>query len=80
VIDNAQQLQARGQLTDSRLAAVTLILQRNTEFWPSNPVPAAGSRFTFGSSPVIFEYYRGEGLQLQPLANFGRANAAWTRC
>ena len=80
VIANAQQIEARGDLTPSRVAAVTLILDRNTDFWPANPVPTPGSRFTFGTSPVIFEYYRGEGLQIQPLANFGKANAAWRTC
>ena len=59
---------------------MTEILRRNTEFWPASAVPEPGSRFTFGSSPVIFEYYPGEGLQLQPLASFGKANAAWRTC
>ena len=27
---------------------------------------------------MLFEYYPGQGLQLQPLANFGKANAAWS--
>ena len=26
------------------------------------------------------EYYPGEGLQIQPLGNFGKANAAWSSC
>jgi hypothetical protein len=34
----------------------------------------------FTGSPVLLEYYRGEGLQIQPLANFGKANAAWSSC
>ena len=35
---------------------------------------------TFAGSPVLLEYYPGEGLQVQPLANFGKANAAWSTC
>jgi hypothetical protein len=34
----------------------------------------------FTGSPVLLEYYPGEGLQIQPLANFGKANAAWSTC
>ena len=34
----------------------------------------------FAGSPVILEYYPGRGLQIQPLANFGKANAAWSSC
>jgi hypothetical protein len=29
---------------------------------------------------VLLEYYAGLGLQIQPLANFGKANAAWSTC
>jgi hypothetical protein len=34
----------------------------------------------FTGSPVLLEYYAGIGLQIQPLANFGKANAAWSAC
>ena len=39
-----------------------------------------GARVTFAGDPVIFQWYRGRGLQLQPLATFGRANALWRAC
>jgi hypothetical protein len=42
--------------------------------------PAPGTRVTFAGSPVLLEYYPGQGLQVQPLANFGKANAHWTYC
>ena len=29
---------------------------------------------------MLLEYYPGEGLQIQPLGNFGKANAAWSAC
>ena len=29
---------------------------------------------------MLLEYYPGEGLQIQPLGNFGKANAAWNTC
>ena len=80
VIANAAALDASGQLTSSRLAATLMTIRRNKQFWPVNPVPAPGTRTVFTGSPVYLEYYRGEGLQIQPLANFGKANAAWSAC
>jgi hypothetical protein len=80
VIANAEALIASGQLTSSRVAATLMTLRRNTEFWASNQPPAAGTRVVFTGSPVLLEYHPGEGLQIQPLANFGKANAAWSTC
>jgi hypothetical protein len=45
---------------------------------PSNN--PAGARIVFEGSPVVFQYYPGQGLQLQPLANFGLANGLVTAC
>ncbi len=57
-----------------------MTLERNTQFWPANQPPAPGTRVVFTGSPVILEYYAGSGLQIQPLANFGKANAHWNTC
>jgi D-glucuronyl C5-epimerase C-terminus len=80
VVANVEALSASGQLTSSRVAATLMTLRRNTEFWRLNQPPAPGTRVVFASSPVLLEYYRGEGLQIQPLGNFGKANAAWSAC
>jgi len=53
-----------------------------------SPSPCAGAssrksapiRITFGDSPVLFQYYPGNGLQLQPLINFVKANALINAC
>ncbi|MEA2421292.1 MAG: hypothetical protein QOF55_391 [Thermoleophilaceae bacterium] len=45
---------------------------------PSNN--PAGARIVFPGSPIVFQYYPGQGLQLQPLANFGMANGMITAC
>jgi hypothetical protein len=45
---------------------------------PSNN--PAGARIVFRGSPVVFQYYPGQGLQFQPLANFGMANGMMTHC
>jgi hypothetical protein len=40
----------------------------------------AGSRIQFYGSQLVFQYYPGQGLQIQPLANFGKANGIYTAC
>ena len=40
----------------------------------------AGARIVFKGSPIVFQYYAGQGLQFQPLANFGMANGMITHC
>jgi hypothetical protein len=45
---------------------------------PSNN--PAGARIVFQGSPLVFQYYPGQGLQIQPLANFGLANGLITHC
>ena len=45
---------------------------------PSNN--PAGARIVFKDSPVVFQYYPGQGIQLQPLANFGLANGLISAC
>lgn len=45
---------------------------------PSNN--PAGARIVFADSPIVYQYYPGQGIQLQPLANFGMANGMVTAC
>jgi hypothetical protein len=45
---------------------------------PSNN--PAGARIVFQGSELVFQYYPGQGLQIQPLANFGLANGLITHC
>ena len=72
---------ARGRmLTASRLEPVFLTLRRNREFWTTRPLIAPRARLSFRGDPVIFEYYAGRGLAIQPLASFGRANALAASC
>jgi hypothetical protein len=40
----------------------------------------AGSRLEFDGSQIVYQYYPGNGLQIQPLANFGKANGIYTAC
>lgn len=77
VIDNADAIAAAGNLTPSRLNPVFATLQANSDWWQSGSLLANGQRVSVGSSPVIWQYYRGQGIELQMLANFGKANALW---
>jgi hypothetical protein len=38
------------------------------------------TRISFGDDPLILQWYPGNGLQIQPLANFGKANGLWSAC
>jgi len=77
VIDTLRTIARRKQLSASRMPALFLILDRNRQWWASKGPPAANARVTFAPSELIFQYYPGHGLQLQPLANFGLANGFW---
>ncbi|MEA2194703.1 MAG: hypothetical protein QOG42_1137, partial [Solirubrobacteraceae bacterium] len=80
VVAMAERLARERLLTASRLAPVFLTLRRNREFWTTRPLPAPRSRLSFRGDPVVFEYYAGRGLAIQPLASFGRANALAASC
>jgi D-glucuronyl C5-epimerase C-terminus len=80
VVSTAEGIDASGQLTPTRVTPIATTLRRNTEFWPGNPAPASGTRVSFTGSPVLFQYYPGQGMQIQPLANFGKANGLWSYC
>jgi hypothetical protein len=67
-------------LTADRIRPTFLVLRANTRFWSRSPLPASGWRTSFGTDPAIFQYYPGHGLQLQPLASWGRANAIAGAC
>jgi hypothetical protein len=77
VIGTLQRIAGADQLTAARMPALFLQLERNTEYWPSGPYPASGQRVSFAGSELIFQHYAGHGLQIQPLANFGKANGLW---
>jgi hypothetical protein len=77
VIDVLRRLGHGGRLNASRMPALFLILDRNRQWWATKGPPATNARVRFAPSEVLFEYYPGRGLQLQPLANFGLANGFW---
>jgi hypothetical protein len=76
VIENTDELAQAGRLTAARLRPVFLVLDKNREYWSSSgPLPGSGERIKFYGSLVVFQYYPGEGLQLQELGSWGKVNA-----
>lgn len=77
-IANADSIASSKQLTPARLEPVFLTLARNTEWWTNGTLLTSGKRVSFAGSGVIWQYYPGQGIELQMLANFAQANALWS--
>lgn len=77
VLATVDGIAARGALTASRLPALWLTMARNREWWNDGPLLASGARVSFDGSELVWQYVPGEGLQIHPLANFGKLNALW---
>jgi hypothetical protein len=77
VLTNVDATAAGGLFIPSRLPAVFLTLQRNRTWWAESPLPSAGQRVTFAPSQIVWQFYPGQGWQIQWLGTFGKANALW---
>lgn len=73
VINNLYNMAAAGTLTQNRLPVLFLTLDRNRQWWTSGRVPGSGDIVGFAGSQIDWEYYPGQGIELQPLATFGKA-------
>jgi hypothetical protein len=74
-------LAAQHRLTAGRFEPVFLLLRRNREYWTRvASLPAPRDRTLFGGDPAVFQYYPGQGMQLQQLASWGRVNARLGVC
>src|SRR3954469_5971748 len=79
VIKDLDGMAARGSFSEpSRLPALFLTLQRNREYWASQPLLAAGARISFAGSELVYQLYPGHGLQIQWLGTFGKLNGYWS--
>jgi D-glucuronyl C5-epimerase C-terminus len=74
VIANVQQIAAAGQFIPSRLPALFLTLESNIQWWSHEPLPAADQHVSVPGSHLVWEYYPGQGIEIQWLATFGEAN------
>lgn len=78
VLANVDAMAATRALTPSRLPAVFETVERNRAWWSTGPLLAAGRRVAFRGSSLVWQHYAGQGLQVQWLGTFGRANGLWT--
>jgi D-glucuronyl C5-epimerase-like protein len=74
VLANVRAIAAAGALDASRLPALFLTLDRNRFWWTHEPLLSGGERVSFPSSKLVWEYYPGQGLEIQWLATFGKGN------
>src|SRR3989440_1124048 len=74
VLANIEAVAAAGGLSSSRLAGLFLTLERNRDWWTTQPLLSSGERVSFPSSKLVWEYYAGQGLEIQWLGTFGKAN------
>ena len=78
VIANLSAIAAAGQLTPSRLPALFLTLDRNRQWWTTGPLPSTWQRVEFAGSQLVWQYYPGQGIELQVLANFGKVDGLYS--
>jgi hypothetical protein len=74
VLANVQAIAAAGGLTASRAGALFLTLERNRQWWTTEPLLSSGERVSFPGSKLVWEYYSGQGIEIQWLGTFGAAN------
>ena len=77
VLRNLEDVAAGGGLTTSRLPALFETVARNRQWWSNGPLLRNGARVSFSGSRIVWQFYAGEGLQIQWLGTFGKANGLW---
>ncbi|MBW3654051.1 MAG: D-glucuronyl C5-epimerase family protein, partial [Actinobacteria bacterium] len=77
VLRNLEDVAASGSLTTSRLPALFETVARNRQWWSDGPLLRNGARVSFSGSRIVWQFYAGEGLQIQWLGTFGKANGLW---
>jgi hypothetical protein len=74
VMANVQAMAASGYFSASRLPVIFLTLENNRHWWTSEPLLASGTRVSFPGSKIVWEYYGGQGIEIQWLGTFGEGN------
>jgi D-glucuronyl C5-epimerase C-terminus len=73
VVANIRSITGAGLLTGSRLPALFLTLDRNRKWWWRGPLLSYGQRVEFAGSQLVWEFYPGQGIELQVLGSFSKA-------
>ncbi len=77
VVRSLDDMAARKKLTPSRIVPLWMTLERNLQWWSTGKSLGSGQRVEFAGSELVWQYYPGQGLQLQMLGNFGKLNGLW---
>ncbi len=70
-------LGARGKLTPNRMRPLFRQLDANRVWFAASAPPAALARVSVPGDLLVYAYYPGHGLQLQPLFNWTKVNSYW---
>ena len=71
-------LSAGGALIPGRLPLLFTTLDVNRRWWSSGPLLRYGQRPAVSGSPLVWQCYPGQGMQIQWLGTFGKANALFS--
>ncbi|HEY5192808.1 MAG TPA: D-glucuronyl C5-epimerase family protein [Solirubrobacteraceae bacterium] len=74
VMANIEAMAGSNQLIASRLPVVFTTLERNRQWWTTERLLGTDQRVYFSGSRLVWEYYPGQGIEIQWLATFGKAN------
>ena len=74
VMANVQAMAAGGYFIPSRLPVIFLTLENNRRWWTSEPLLSNGTRVSLPGSKIVWEYYAGQGIEIQWLGTFGEGN------
>ncbi len=74
VLANVEAMASKGYFSASRLPVIFTTLERNRQWWTTERLLGADQRVSFTTSKLIWEYYPGQGIEIQWLATFGKAN------
>jgi hypothetical protein len=77
VTENLHRIAVDHELTASRLPAAVATLNANHRWWTTGSLLASGARVEFSGSQLEWQYYPGQGIQLQVLGSFGKANGLY---
>jgi hypothetical protein len=75
VITDVTSIAAGGLLTPSRLRVLALTLDRNREWWATGRPLTPYQHIEFPGSRLVWEYYPGQGIEVQEQLSFSTADA-----
>ncbi len=70
-------LGSRGALTPVRMRPLFRQLDANRVWFEASEPPKPVARVSVPGDPLVYAYYPGHGLQLQPLFNWSKVNGYW---